>query len=771
MSITLFTTKSLGGNKHLFRDDCIEIVSISKDTELFRYLYDEGRSQLRTRNGGQELQLYRLKGQPIYAIKCIDNDKYNDFEKPNEEGKSEYISILVEMLLGLSKKQNESINIILHQGDINLEKFLSTNEYELDTANSCYWLFSDSIKKCLLNKNIVTELDDKRCTIRIALFSHVGTCPFSKILKEDHITPTEIDDEFAKHETNDTDLKNNDTIQEKQTFLFPKEFTVTNPVEYCIQQLEEKDKRAENVTIEWSEKNIQFQARIVTYGTSYFELKNNLKPEGNTMYCQEQYKYTSPEESTFIPTIHIFDGKVTKHPRFYDITDSSIWNYRCSYGDQERLLEILKAIAVNTKNDLYKLAVSYEYVDLNARLLENSYVVACGNSGHEIVSPFLFHSEVEMKQKLENWDSLQHNWRFLLVDDHAVEGMGYKKDILPSASFGKARIIADCFKNAGLSIDIKCYEMDREDSLKEPFDCASCQTHGSNCIRIDCVTNIGRAIELATHSRYDIILLDYRLKDGIEFGYELLEKIHDNHKELTYNGKIGPNGRFYFMFISAYTTAVSQRFLKAGYRISTKYWFIDKGACPTNTPYLFLYSLKRLMDKRYETLTKHGKNLTTALKIDSSEKPVITVIDFLDTLYSPEDEKPVRERCKNGFNAFLLLRSTYDRIKYDVWDGKIHKKEDQELDEKFVLSEENESKLVHSIFPDVICYNNTFWEHLQHLVYLTAYGTNRQWPEMWEELQSVSGILNNAESIIQADPKVVKQIRNYILDLKHQNSR
>ena len=38
-------------------------------------------------------------------------------------------------------------------------------------------------------------------------------------------------------------------------------------------------------------------------------------------------------------------------------------------------------------------------------------------------------------------------------------------------------------------------------------------------------------------------------------------------------------------------------------------------------------------------------------------------------------------------------------------------------------------------------------EHLTQLVYLTAFGTVRQWPEMWEEYQFIKSVLGKIESI------------------------
>ena len=51
-------------------------------------------------------------------------------------------------------------------------------------------------------------------------------------------------------------------------------------------------------------------------------------------------------------------------------------------------------------------------------------------------------------------------------------------------------------------------------------------------------------------------------------------------------------------------------------------------------------------------------------------------------------------------------------------------------------------------------------EHLTQLVYLTAFGTVRQWPEMWEEYQYIKSVLGKIE-----------EVEIYIVDLKNNSAK
>ena len=51
-------------------------------------------------------------------------------------------------------------------------------------------------------------------------------------------------------------------------------------------------------------------------------------------------------------------------------------------------------------------------------------------------------------------------------------------------------------------------------------------------------------------------------------------------------------------------------------------------------------------------------------------------------------------------------------------------------------------------------------EHLTQLVYLTAFGTVRQWPEMWEEYQYIKSVFGTIE-----------EVEKYIVDLKNNSAK
>lgn len=471
-----------------------------------------------------------------------------------------------------------------------------------------------------------------------------------------------------------------------------------------------------------------------------------------------------------------------KWSRHISRMDSSIWHYYYSIEEHsknpQKFSQIISEIEQNyfggeknlSKNkymfNRYKLSVSEEYEEFYTRLSMSSYIF-CMNGGHSAnVSPFLFHSESYMKSQLEvasPQENILHSqdWRILLVDDHATTNMSCSKEI--GVKLNKLDIIKEDLRRIGFTIEDKRVKAN------------------NHYIEFDCVSSVDDAYK-RLEKRNDLILLDYKLaenidKGRIEYGYELLKKIKENqegkYKEETGREiqlEPGPNETFYFMFISAYTTAVQERLQMEGFYVSKDYWFIGRGACPTNTPYLFLYSLKRMMDIRYDKLTKHSKQLFIDLgesDIKDKEKGLYASMTmFLTKLFEKDNE---RNNCVKGFNAFLNLRRVYDIIKNDVK----YKNKSTEIDN------ERSSPLILSLFKDEQYCSNSFWEHLQNLVYLTAFGTIRQWPEMWEDYTFIKGKLEKAEKKIletstefENDKKIVKEqkpsilIRNYILSLK-----
>lgn len=536
---------------------------------------------------------------------------------------------------------------------------------------------------------------------------------------------------------------------------------------------------------------------------------------------------TNDPEAEFSPIIHVIQKESEREnfikdeflaihpnaPRSRAIVDSSIWNYFvCPQND---IKTIIDTIYRNYSANYYCLLIAKEYADLNARIATMAYLYekpllnqsttsnaqsapienTSFKSGHgKDVSPFLFHSErnlaakreEEYKEKLEGkvYDFKKYKWRVLLVDDR-INGNYLKPYNLKVC---KESIIENRIKSIlWEGCYCKCvYDLEKykstpifDDEGREPD------------MVILCVDSIEKAKDALKNYKFDFILLDYlleRYKDEdrkeIErhYGYELLTDLADEKngigkdcaKDITpylhYNeGKqyiVGPDHRYFFMFISAFTTAISERLRLLGYSRSEELWHIAEGACPTNTPELFCYNLQKMMVKRIKDSGMEKLNPDEMLKL--AEKIFHK---------AEKGESSVRKRANENYQAILGLLYHYNRILNDV---------EIPLEEKLIFSI-RESVLMTSFMKDHENFGGLL-EHLVHLVHLTAFGTARQWSEMWEEYIYVKNqfmdlfkerldktitlmIADKEQTILikEALEKLYNSIEEYILELKRIN--
>lgn len=455
------------------------------------------------------------------------------------------------------------------------------------------------------------------------------------------------------------------------------------------------------------------------------------------------------------------------------------------------------SICKNYEKKLYRLTVAREFADLNARLTKQSFLTGTHASG---VSPFVFHSECVTKQMIQREFRLNeekkvlpyniggkylpnslldricnHKWRILLLDDKAITPMGASRYQKTNKESDNNEEIQDDRKTKGswnckltiirkllekqLDLEKKvaykpcCHNINKiteelEDStvIMEPAD--------DTVLLIEYAQNLEDAKSAMKEKKYDFVLIDYLLdqKDGTHYGYELLEDIwydqqqhKKDEKHLQYKVTPHRSQRLYCMFISAYSSAVHDRLLAEGLNLSEEFWHINLGACPTNTPQLFLYNLIKLMEKRLD-----DSNLER-LSIDG-------IMDDLDKIFGEEG----KERTYASEQYYKIQSYQYyfrTLLKdYDITAG----------DEN--LFETNQSVLITDFLNDNINMGGLL-EHLAQLVHLTGFGTIRQWPEMWEEYLYVKVQL---ESLIKDGDKEREQklenlchhIENYIKKLK-----
>ena len=466
----------------------------------------------------------------------------------------------------------------------------------------------------------------------------------------------------------------------------------------------------------------------------------------------------------FVDSLYGVDPLPRDIPRYYMVMDNSIWNYLVPMHDtyyihnlskyshlkpterekekkdiltpKKNFIRAIQSICRNYEKGLYYLKVAKEYADLNARIARDNFLSGAHASG---VSPFIFHSEGAIRQMINREfrstkndipeqnekyvkDSpidriLKRKWRILLLDDKAntamdTDGNNNGKKLHEGWN-NKCTIISNILEQQlGETARIDCRPC-AEELLSNNTETESTTSNKDNNIVIEYAQSLAVAKEALKKRQYDLLLLDYLLNEADEsthYGYELLEDIYKDQeleqleqKEYKY---IRPDKhhRLYCMFISAYSSAVNDRLLAEGLNQSEKYWFINTGACPTNTPQLFLYNLLKLMDKR----------------LDDCGIPDLTtrgIFNLMSTIFNVN----VRKNSADYYHEVLELQHYFRGRMSAV--TKYNANDPFETDGSVLMS-------------DFIQKNGNLGgllEHMGQLVHLAAYGTIRQWPEMWEE--------------------------------------
>ena len=500
-------------------------------------------------------------------------------------------------------------------------------------------------------------------------------------------------------------------------------------------------------------------------------------------------------------------------PRFFSILDNSIWNFLVPLRDysnpgksynyvwHDALKIALDNIYANYQRCVYNLEIASEYADLNARLTGESFL----NGAHGVnVSPFIFHSESEIRQLINkefetslagslSESSLQrikkHNWRILLVDDKSEDLLTGIKN---KPGVTKLSIIKSLLEQQFNGMGIEPNKHNNTPQIHKV------DSTNRNTILIEYAETVEDAEAALRSKKYDAILLDYLLEKGgkVEYGYQLLEKIYEfqtaksitdvvkyvknnssklnelyqkkknelinkNDDDLWYlvlneqfkndEYKIGPHGKIFFIFISAYSSAVYERLLAQGINQSEDYWFISVGACPTNTPQLFLYNLIKLMEKRLDD--------SGILKLSSG-----AIYKLINTIYLRKEEDPkrdsIRKRANAHYQEVLSLQYHYRSILRDV---------EIPFGNNSSTFDTKGSVLMTDFIQNKINLGGML-EHLTQLVHLTAFGTIRQWPEMWEEYVYFKAQFEKQLDEVDLDNfnSLCQNIENYILELKSQ---
>jgi len=505
---------------------------------------------------------------------------------------------------------------------------------------------------------------------------------------------------------------------------------------------------------------ILYEVDEKTYGMKLLRYEkdfiNGLSTKDSTIrdrFKQKFYELKGIRGGIRYPIIHFIPDNISdwsNSVRIIRYFDSSIWNFYVNSslsGDElkMRVRQVVEDIVYYWKNDYYNVDISTCYADFNFRLLEQSYL---RDVHGDYVAPFPFHSESFMRSEIDKFIKNQkyniisdYRWHFLLIDD--------KSDLKlkGSSKLNKSAIIRETlrkiFNNENNDHEIICVKYGKELNVGD--------VNQNTFIVIDYVENKEDALKAIKEKKYDIILLDYLLDsdnlnsnvcgEDYRYGYSILKDLlQKDEKNL---GDYGPHKRLYFMFTSAYTTAVNDMLLAQALPKGHKNWFIMEGACPTNTPYLFRYNLLNLMYKRIEACGIEKLIIPDYIEEEIKFKGCYIKSRIIDDIYGKDNP---RKEANDKFDKVLSLLYHYKKLLRDVHITQIlFNSHGSVLASDFI--EKN---------PDL----GGFLEHLMQLVYLTAYGTVRQWPEMWEEYQFIKSMVGPLDNIEQYIFKLKNNINN-----------
>lgn len=439
--------------------------------------------------------------------------------------------------------------------------------------------------------------------------------------------------------------------------------------------------------------------------------------------------------------------------------DSSIW---CRYAANEEEANLIRAqFARNRELGLYDCNNGKEQMEFSARMLMNARLGEFEGSGHKKIAPIVFPSEGEMAKKTQKaveliksefanrpTANLPLTWKILLVDDHA-------NTTLSGGLCSKLAVIQEVLSPL---FDIKVCEGNASAPQRlAPAPAPSPALGGLYQIKLYYVETKEQAKERIKKERFDIILLDYLLNkpDSFDTSVDLLVELKNAANEM--EDARGPFELLWFSNVSAFSNAIESRLTARGIPHVTEEWIMNKGACAINTPELFKHNLLQFMRYQLGKLTRlPGQN-----DIRESGR-IATLYELLRAIYTVNGK--VRDNAQMLFRAVLKFKANYEILRKDIEYG-LENEADKRNAAKLAANP-LKSEIVYSLFPDIVHYTDSFWDHLVHLVYHTAHGSPQQWPQMMVNFKEIKEILRRAaQDNKDGMEELLKAIEGHIIAL------
>jgi hypothetical protein len=303
--------------------------------------------------------------------------------------------------------------------------------------------------------------------------------------------------------------------------------------------------------------------------------------------------------------------------------DSSIWHRYVSYapdsgnGDfEENFKKVLNKIITYANFRLYRSLAALSTLEFQCRMLQNSVIAQYGNHGHhEAVTPFKFHSETVMEQKVHKFikffeadrnktSLMKLQWNILLVDDYSEHEISTIDNSTPKKKNDRKekpnkKEIIEQWLNDIAGKEKKCLNI-------------LASTDGKDKI-------ISKGIKHLKEQTFDIILLDYLIGDseiknsvGLKaYGHEFLLEIATSQEQKEFNR--GPFGRYWVFPISSFPFAFTDKLKQLNIDGSSDRWYIAGGGDPISTPELFRLNFFRLLMRQISEVYLHEAALSRQL--------------------------------------------------------------------------------------------------------------------------------------------------------------
>lgn len=440
----------------------------------------------------------------------------------------------------------------------------------------------------------------------------------------------------------------------------------------------------------------------------------------------------------------------------YQFFDSSIWYRMISLeGDdfKGRFEKLLKELVQNNENKLYETISAIESLELQQRLLLNSYLVDEVDGHARAVVPFRFHSETMMRIRAKEIEKeiAPYNWGCVLIDDFAYSPMkcrisqaaqsdkslssdidGNKPQgkkaigklnlidkIIHGESHSGKKLVSILNKKEEVSIPGK--------SIRTKLTNDSGESDESNQKTGEEIPNWkeeGKSL-IQEYSYADILIIDYLLgKDEsgeLQYGADLITEIMDENTLK----QAKPFKKHWIFPIAVFNNAFASHLGEVGENNIQSKLMLAKGADPVTTPYRFRYQLFTFLKAQKEALEAIPVKILAKILNESSAK----------------NHENHREILARSFIDIISPMASFDLLEKAKEDGSRFAK--SYLDEIDPMGEIKRLGI-----------------HIQNIAYFIGYGSVQDTGKIRQELWRLKDFLNR----LSVDNKEIKELQKLGFD-------